>query len=133
MNLFDGIQNAMFDTITATFGIDAFWVPSQAPAAPVTQPDPEAANVSQGAPEAPQPIAGRVLFRSPAEVSTLLGIEYQPETFYIEFKRSVFAGLKALVDAKSPETITIEGVSYWVRNVYPRFDGQDLIAELIKD
>ena len=118
-NLFEGIQDSLFDVVTNTFGVECSWIPSN------MEPDPETG-------ETPAQTA-EVLYKSPAEVSTLLGIEYQPETRYIEFKRSVFPGLKELVDAKEAETVTIDGVVYWVRNAYPRFDGQTIIAELIKD
>lgn len=112
MGLFDGVQNAMFDAVTATFGNTAIWTP-------LNNPD--------------QPITAEVLENSPSEVATLFGIEYEPETVYIEFKRSAFEGIKLSVDRKSAELIFYKGVNYWVKTIRSKYDGKCLIAELVKD
>lgn len=109
----------MFDAITTTFGDSATWTPLNNPASP-------------GAPEKP-PITAAVLLNSPSEVSTLFGVEYQPETVYIEFKRSAFEGLKESVDQKNVEPILFKGVNYWVKKVWSKYDGQCLVAELVQE
>jgi hypothetical protein len=112
MGLFDGVQNAMFDAITTTFGDSATWTPLNNPNAPKT---------------------ADVLFKSASEVAQFFGVEYQPENVYIEFKRSAFDGLKEAVDAKSPEPVIYKGVNYWVKNVLAKWDGNILVAELVID
>lgn len=102
----------MFDAITTTFGDSATWTPLDSASPPVT---------------------AAVLLNSPSEIATLFGIEYDPETVYIEFKRSAFDGLKKSVDKKQAEPILFKGVNYWVKHIRSKYDGQCLVAELVID
>jgi hypothetical protein len=117
VGLFDGVQDAMFSAVTTTFGDIAIWTPLNL------------AELDKPA----EPITGAVLLNSPSEVSTLFGIEYEPETVYLEFNRKTFEGLKESVDKKNPEPILFKGVNYWVKNIRSKYDGQCMIAELVKD
>lgn len=108
MSLFDDIQSDVFNTVTATFGDTATWIPSN------NQPAQTAA----------------VLLNNPSETSKILDVPYSPDKSMAEYKKGNFEGLKALVDSGSDESITINGTNYGVLQVLTKYDGKTLIAHL---
>lgn len=106
-NLFDGLQAATFDIVTATMGYTAVWQPSD------------------GSPAQ----TARVLFKNPTESAKIGDQEYDPYRS-MEYKTGVFTALKSSVDANNTEEVTISGTGYYVRKVDGRFDGKTMIATL---
>ncbi|MBL7718955.1 MAG: hypothetical protein JNL72_08975 [Flavipsychrobacter sp.] len=107
-NLFDGLQAATFDTVTAIMGYTAVWQPSDGSSMQTA----------------------RVLFKNPTEGEKIGDQEYDPYRYTMEYKEGVFGGLKPSVDANNVEEITIGAVSYYVRKVDGKFDGKTMIAAL---
>jgi len=107
-NLFDGLQAAAFDTVTAIMGYSAVWQPSDGSSAQTA----------------------RVLFKNPTEQQKLADQEYDPYRYTMEYKMGVFPGLKQSVDANGTEEVTINGASYYVRQVHARYDGKTMTATL---
>lgn len=111
MNLFDNLQSAMFDTVTATMGYNATWIPA-------------AGGQSQ---------TKEVLYNGPTEKEKLFDANYDPEKLNMEYKEGVFTGLKESVDSGTTETVTIENIgTFKVRGVKKLFDGKNYKATLIK-
>jgi hypothetical protein len=107
-NLFDGLQAATFDTVTAIMGYSAVWQPSDGTPAQTA----------------------RVLFKNPTEHQKIGDQEYDPYRYTMEYKMGVFPGLKQSVDANHTEEVTIGGTGYYVRQVHARFDGKTMTATL---
>lgn len=107
-NIFDGLRDMAFDTTTNVMGKDASWTPST------------------GGPMQ----TARVHFEN-ADASQKLGdIEYQPVQPTMEYRKPFFSGLKASVDANNDESVTIDGIIYYVRSVKAIKDGNTLVAIL---
>lgn len=108
-SIFESLQRAVFNTARRTFGFDASWTP-----------------VGGG-----DPHEAKVLFSNPTEAVQHLGIEWNAETWYMEYYLDDFPGLKASVDARSnKEVIEIEGQEYYVRTVEKKHDGKTYLATL---
>jgi hypothetical protein len=108
-NIFDGMQDRLFDLTTTTFGYDASWAPSD-------ESDPQ---------------AGRVNYRRPNEKDTIAnGVDYMPFAYFMEYKEGVFSGLQEAVRSGSIETVIINGVSHYVRSVHRVYDGKTFQAHL---
>lgn len=108
-NLFDSIQNRLFDITTTTFGETASWTSS----------------------ETSQAQTGRVHYRRPTEKDMMTnGMEYMPFVFFMEYKEGVFNGLEAAVRSGLTESVTINGVAHYVRSVERVFDGKTIQAHL---
>lgn len=108
LNIFDRLQDVSFNVVTLTMGYDATWSPSGG--GPVK--------------------TGRVLFNNPTESKKLSEVEYDPFAYRMEFKKGVFDGLKESTDQNTIETVTINSVNYYVRQVATKYDGNTLIATL---
>lgn len=107
-NLFDKLQDKTFDIVGKTMGQDATWVP--------------AGGGSQK--------EGRVLFNDPSKKYKLMGVDYQPAGWSIEYREGVFDGLYDSVRSGGYERILMNDVFYNVRAVLKDFDGKTYIAEL---
>lgn len=107
-NLFDGLQAAAVNVITATMGYTATWQPADG--SPVQ--------------------TARVLFKNPTESQKLADQEYNPYRFTMEYQKGVFSGLKQSVDANNVEEVSIGAVSYYVRKVDTKYDGKTMMATL---
>lgn len=107
-NLFDSLQNKTFDIVGNTMGVNASWTPSE------------------GGGE----LVGRVLFNDPSKKYKLMGVDYQPAGWSIEYREGVFVGLYESVRENNIETITLNGSNYTVRAVTKDFDGKTYIAEV---
>ena len=110
MNLFDSIQNQMFDTIGKVYGYDAVWTPSVG-----------GANV-----------AGRVLLKEPTQDYDVNGVPFTPFHSIMEYRLGVFEGLFDAVRSKRNELVTIGTSSYYVRHVEAAYDGKTYRASLEK-
>ena len=107
-NLFDNLQNKTFDIVGNTMGENASWVPSGGGSEQI----------------------GRVLFNDPSKKYKLMGVDYQPSGWSIEYRDGVFAGLYDSVRQGNEETITLNGSNYFVRAVSKDFDGKTYVAEV---
>lgn len=108
MNLFDGIQDMMFDVVTEVYGYQASWTPSAGGAA----------------------ITGPCLLKEPTKDYDMNGVAYTPFHRIMEYRQGYFSGLFEAVRAKSDETVIIKGKSYYVRNVQAAYDGKTYRAEI---
>lgn len=108
MNLFDGMQKAMFSTVTNTFGYDATWLPS---AGGLTK-------------------STKVLLKEPTKEHELAGITYTPTTYIIEWWGEDWEGLKESIDYGNPEHVEVNGKTYDVRAVTLLYDGKNNRAVL---
>lgn len=111
-NLFNAMQNVLFDLTTVIFGNDAVWLVSDA-------------NLT--AQEA------RVNYRTPSEKDMIMsGMTYMPLSFFMEYREGVFVGLMESVRTGSTEQVTIDGVLHVVRSVNQAYDGKTFHAHLEK-
>ena len=109
MNLFDNLQNTMFNAVTSTMGYDATW------------------SASDGSGDQ----TARILFTGPTEIEKLKGADFDPEKLEMEYKKGDFAGLKELTDNNEMEKVTIAGIGYFrVKSVLKKYDGKTFIARL---
>jgi len=103
MNIFDGLQNTMFDTVTNTMGYDATW----------------------------GILTARVLFTGPTEKEKLKQADFDPDKLEMEYKAGDFGGLNELLDNNEMQTVTIDGIGeFTVKSVSKKFDGKTFIARL---
>lgn len=108
-SMFENMQKTVFATAGTVFGHVLTWTPSAG--------DDE--------------ITAKVLFQNPTESMKLAGIDYDPTLWRMEYSYEQLPGLKAAVDARGgAETVTIEGVDYYVRVVDTKYDGKTYIAQL---
>lgn len=103
MNIFDSLQNTMFNTVTKTMGYDATW------------------NL----------LTARVLFKGPTEKEKLKDADYDPDKLEMEYKAGDFVGLYTLLENNEMQTVTIIGIgNFTVKSVAKKFDGKTFIARL---
>lgn len=108
-NIFDSMQDGLFDLTTTTFGYDASWTPTAGGA----------------------PVTGRVHYRRPNEKDSMTsGVAYAPFVFFMEYKEGVFDGLQASVRTGVDEIVTVQGVQHYVRSVERVYDGKTYQAHL---
>ena len=108
-NLFDHLQDHVFDVATNFAGYEASWTPSDQ-------------SVAQTA---------RVMLKNPSEEVRHAGVEYDPENWVTEYKEGDFAELKNYVDKRnSRERLTINGSDYWVKTVTKHHDGKTYRAQI---
>lgn len=110
MNIFDSIQDAIFDQAATCFGRKASWVPS-------TGGDQQYADV---------------LFNTPDSIKKLGDAEFMPADATAEYRVPFFAELKTLVETGNQEVMTVDGVDFDVRAVKAVLDGKTLIAIIQK-
>lgn len=108
MNLFDGIQNRMFDTVAKTFGYIASWSPSTGG----------------------QAITGEVLLKEPTEQYDLNGVPVTPFHRILEWREGKLPGLFEAIRAKQSEIVVVNGRSYFCRSVDADYDGRTYRAEI---
>jgi len=108
MNIFDSMQDGLFDLTTATFGYEASWTPFGGEAQ-----------------------TARVHYRRPNEKDSMTsGVAYMPFVFFMEYKEGVFDGLQESVRNGSEEIVTVQGVQHYVRSIERVYDGKTLQAHL---
>lgn len=108
-NLFDNLQNTVFDVVTVTMGYDAVWNPS--------------AGGSQQ--------TAKVLYKGPSEMQKIEGVDYDPEAIVMEYKKGDFDGLKEAADDSKFEVVTVGAIGdFYVKSVIEKFDGKTLKATL---
>lgn len=108
MNIFDDLQNMMFDVVSDTMGYDAVWITAS-----------------------PQKTA-RVLLKEPTEQYDLNGVPYSPFNYMMEYRRGEFDGLIDNVRHNSDERLLINGSEYYVRTIQAAYDGKTYRALLEK-
>lgn len=76
--------------------------------------------------------SGLVLFRQPTENMNLAGtFQYDPYRYEMEYKFRDFPGLLERVENRgNPETVTVDGKEYHVRDITADFDGKTYRATL---
>lgn len=73
----------------------------------------------------------KVHFNNPTEAVQRVGIEYNAESWNMEYYEGDFVGLKTAVDARgSAESIQAAGKEWFVKSVIQKHDGKTYIAEL---
>lgn len=108
---FDAIQKIMVDTVKSVYAFPAAWTASDNSAT----------------------WSGLVLFKNPTEKASIAGyMDYDPTRWEMEYLYGDMPGLKELVDLRGtpPETVDVDGNSYYVRAVDTLFDGKTLKATL---
>lgn len=74
---------------------------------------------------------GVVLFGNPSEMYKLAGIPYEPNRYTMEYQSGDLPGLLERVHERATnETVTIDGVSYFVTSVDAVHDGETFRANL---
>ncbi len=111
-NLFDDLQDRVFDTSSKVFGYDATWLPSEDPA-----------------------VTGRVLFRKPTEREILMGSNggYHPRDYMMEYKEGDFVGLWERLRQGEWERVVVNEVHYFARFAEADFDGKTYKVKLEYD
>ena len=108
-NIFDSMQDRLFDLTTTTFGYEASWTP-----------------FGGG-----DTLTGKVHYRSPNEKDSMTsGVAYAPFVFFMEYKEGVFDGLQSSVRTGGTEIVTVQGVQHYVRSVERVYDGRTYQAHL---
>lgn len=110
MNLFDGLQDTMFGTVTNTMGYDATWTPKAGGSAKTA----------------------KVLYNGPTEKEKLFATDFDPEKVTMEYKAGDLPGLfEATKPSEKPEVITITGIGdFHVRSIKKKWDGKTFEAQL---
>lgn len=114
-NIFEGMQKRLFDLTTTVFGYKAIWLASE---------------------ERPIDVEGDVNYRQPNDKDIIrTNGDYQPYTYFMEYREPFFPGLKEAVDRNGVEYISIVDqynvVHYYgVRSVKAVWDGETYNAFL---
>ncbi|MCG2614892.1 hypothetical protein LZZ85_11390 [Terrimonas sp. NA20] len=113
MNIFDAIQDTTFDISTAAFGYPATWIPTG-----------EATT-----------LVGDVLYKDASHKMDMDESEFEVEKHVMEYKRGVFDGLQARVDAARREKVIIQTSTnvfeeFWVKRCVKLYDGKTIKAIL---
>ena len=109
MSLFDSIQKAAFATSLTVYGDTAIWIES------TTQ----------------QSHTAKVLFNSPNDpisIGSQDKFSYRPFNYSIEYYQGQLPGLMEAVKGGTIETVTVNGISLAIREVFTKFDGKTIVA-----
>jgi hypothetical protein len=98
----------MVNRVNSRFGYSASWTPS-------------AGGPTQNC---------TVLFKDPTREMELSGVEYMPLSILMEYNVLDFVGLRDAANAHLPESVTVDGIVYNVRQVNAKYDGKTFIAVL---
>jgi len=127
-NLFDGLQNALFDTVTNTMGYTAWWLPT-APGTDFNPADFKPADFLTGGASSLK--TAKVLYNGPTERERLLDANFDPENIKMEYKHGDFDGLYETARESKFELIHIETIGYFViRSISKKWDGKTYNAKL---
>jgi len=110
-NIFDAMQETLFNTVTSTMGYSATWAPDAGGAV----------------------ITATVLYNGPTEKEKLLDANYTPDKLTMEYKVQDFEGLKQSIDSGKTENITIDPFGEFnIKSIQLKWDGKTVIANLVK-
>ncbi len=104
-NLFDHFQTNALSIARRVFGYDAVWTKST------------------GGTE-----NGRVLLKEPTSDYELGGVTFTPFCSVMEYHQGTFSELFNAVNSKRNESVSVNGVDYYVRTVTAKNDGKTYIA-----
>lgn len=109
MNLFDGLQNAMFSTVTNTMGYSCTW-------------QPQTGDLKSAI----------VLYNGPTEKEKLFNAEYDPDKLRMEYQAGDLDGLFEAARSKTRlEEVTITDIGmFYVKSVKKKWDGKTFEAQL---
>ena len=125
-NIFDSLQNTLFNVVTATMGYDAQWLNSQLGDFDAKDFKPADFDTFSDA-----LVTGKVLYKGPTEKEKLLDADFDPEKVYMEYKQGDFTGLFEAVRQNRFEPVRIVDIGYFkVRSISKHWDGKTLIAIL---
>lgn len=103
-NIFDGLKQSAFDIVARSMGYDCFW----------------------------GQLSEKVLLNRPTEQEQLAGnISYDPRMSVMEYRAGQFPGLFESVREHNTEYVTVNGISYVVRDIQAAFDGDTYRAQII--
>lgn len=106
---FEALSRAVFSTTVNVMGYAATWVPTT------------------GGPA----LTATVHFKNPTEVTQVLGFDYAPEAWQMEYFEDDLPGLKNLADLRaSTEIVTIGEHDWYVVAVDKKHDGRTYLATL---
>lgn len=108
-NIFDSLQDNLFNLTTTVFGYDAEWTPSAGGAL-------QTARVHFKKPTAERDVHYEVIFNSVMHM--------------MEYKFGDFVGLFEAVQGNQNETVTINGIDYYIRQIRAYWDGKTYRAEI---
>lgn len=105
---FDRLQRACFNVAKKTFGyLNASWQRSGG-----------------------DPVFCDVLLKDPTETQKMLGVEYEPNTYIMEYLSGDFPGLYELVRRKDHQIIIIDGMQYVTKWGERAYDGKTIRIHL---
>lgn len=111
-NLFDPMQDAVFNTVTATFGDIAKWTPSTGG----------------------ETFSASVLYKDPSAKYGIGESEFEVEEYFMEYKLGDLPGLKEAVNSGRLESLTITNrigsLDFFVRKCTKQVDGKTIFALL---
>lgn len=111
MNMFNGLQDVLLNTVNTTMGDTATWIPSAGGAA----------------------ITATVLYNGPTEKEKLFDAAYNPDKITIEYKVTDLTGLEESVEANNDEVITVTPHgNFSIKSIQKKWDGKTMIANLVK-
>ena len=108
MSLFDSIEKNTYSLVTRLYGDTAIWIPTNGSAQQTA----------------------KVLFNNPTKNQKLSDVVYDPRDWQMEYHKEDFIQLKDLVDSGTNQVVTINGISYYVKAVYTKWDGDISMAKL---
>lgn len=131
MNLFNGLQDAMMDTVTNTMGYPAYWVNEGV----YNQVDFDNIDFNSDDFKAQiksSPAGTQVLYNGPTEREKIFSADYDPSKVRMEYKDGVFPGLFEQVRTNSTvEEVVIQDVGvFYVKSVKKKWDGKTFEAQL---
>lgn len=108
MGLFDSIQSVVQGVVTRVYGSVAIWTPLNGSGSYDIE----------------------VLFNEPTAKEKVGSNDYIIERPRIEYLEEQFPGLFDLIQAKSPEIISINSIDYYAFHIEKKFDGTTVVLYL---
>lgn len=122
-NLFDALQDAVFNVVAETMGYPAEWLPNYGEFSDELS--------EEFGPELKTAI---VLYKDATASETLSTVDYNIERYMMEYKRGQFPGLKESVSKGNIESVSITisetVLSFNIRMITTKFDGKTYQAIL---
>lgn len=131
MNLFDGLQDSLMDTVANTMGYDGYWVnqgvynQSDFDGLDFNSDDFKTHVIASSG-------LSKVLYNGPTEKEKLLDADYDPNKRVMEYKAGIFPNLFEQVRTSATlEEVVIEGIGiFYVKSVKKKWDGKTYEAQL---
>ena len=110
-NIFQDMKFNAYNVVTATMGVECSWTPSQGG----------------------DTVTGEVLINNPTEDTDNLGVPYDSDLWYMEYKSEDLPGLfDAVITNTNTEEVIVNSITYYCSGARKLHDGDVIKINLIK-